>query len=80
MSEQNEREAFEKWFDEQLENENAFTSDEPLCKQAWQHQQQRIDGLERDLAVLRIWQNVSKADKEILAKDAMDFLAGAVSS
>ena len=25
---------FEKWFDKQLDNENAFTSDEPLCKQA----------------------------------------------
>jgi hypothetical protein len=26
---------FEKWFDKQLDNENAFTSDEPICKQAW---------------------------------------------
>lgn len=27
---------FEKWFDKQLDNENAFTSDEHICKQAWQ--------------------------------------------
>ena len=26
---------FEKWFDKQLDNENAFTSDEHICKQAW---------------------------------------------
>jgi hypothetical protein len=32
---------FDKWFDKQLDNENAFTSDEPICKQAWQAAQQK---------------------------------------
>ena len=33
MTQQNNE--FEKWFDKQLDNENAFTSDEPICKQSW---------------------------------------------
>jgi hypothetical protein len=47
---------------------------------AWQHQQKRIDELEADLTVMKIYKQLSKSDKEILAKDAMDFLASRVES
>jgi len=47
---------FNDWFDKQLDNENAFSSDEPICKQAWQaaekHLQQNL--ALKDLEIMRL--------------------------
>ena len=52
-------EAFEQWFDEQLDIENAFTSDEPICKQAWQASAQHY---EREIAELKESNELFKAN------------------